>query len=459
YLRMQINDIGDLAGAKFTRIRTFLKYLNGSNFPNGVNPFSKNDLIYEVELPKDIYFIDRKSQEDKQIVEYTLASILDVENLKLPSRTILGTQCPFKYRGEGCCYEYDLRKTYIHSGVYGQVTGLVNNNIILPLDAPPVATENDEVFLDDVFTSNADKQNFSGINHVQTGHSDTTEINSWSFANYTINPAYTTNLSRAQALNDGNTATYVLTTNAGGQGYTQIILNNFSEITRVDLSFANTCTEDFTLLYSMNGGTNWHQAHNVSGFPYLIPTKGVAAGSYSFIFDKDDTNGKHRYWRLSTVTATTGLNGARYHEPTHEHIRRIDSYNAVGGTNISEMKFFAQTRIGDSGEWRLGESYARGNFVYLEKDGVKNYFVCISGHRSSNNNVPASFNNPFTEWNKYWAADECSKTIQGCRLRWKKNPYFKPVRWPCSRKGWNKKFMTGWYSYTIKQIRTPPGVF
>lgn len=460
YLRMQINNIGDLAGAKFTRIRTFLKYINGSNFPNGVNPFSKNDLIYEVELPRDIYFIDRKSQENKQLVEYTLASVLDVENLRLPSRTILATQCPLKYRGEGCCYEYDTRKTYLHSGIYGEVTGGINNiNIILPLDAPPVATENDELFLGDIFTSATDRNNFSGINYVQTGHINSTELSNWSFANYTINPAFTTNTQRATALNDNDIATYVLTTNAGVQSYTQVIFNNPTEIRRINLGFTNTCTEDFTLMYSMNQGTNWHVSHDVSGWPFLIKAKGLAAGQYTFTMDRNDTNGKHTHWRLSTITATTGLNGIRYHRPTHEHIRLVDNLNGIGGTNISEIDFFAQTRIGDKGLWQLNQTYDRGNFVYLEKDGLKSYFVCISGHTSTNNNVPAGFNNPFTEWNRYWVTDECSKSIKSCRLRWTKNPYFKPVLWPCSRNGWNRKFMTGWYRLTVRANIPVRGTF
>jgi lambda family phage minor tail protein L len=146
YIRMQVQSLGDIVGAKFSRIKTFLKYLDGSNFSGGYNPFNPNTGLYEMELPRDIYYIDRKSTENKNIIEYQLNTILDLENLVLPSRTILAKKCPFQYRGEGCCYEYDSRLTYIHSGIYA---GIQNSQISVKglQTAPPVATENNQLFI------------------------------------------------------------------------------------------------------------------------------------------------------------------------------------------------------------------------------------------------------------------------------------------------------------------------
>ena len=42
YIRMQIQSLGDIVGAKFTRIKTFLIYLDGSNFSEGYNPYNPN---------------------------------------------------------------------------------------------------------------------------------------------------------------------------------------------------------------------------------------------------------------------------------------------------------------------------------------------------------------------------------------------------------------------------------
>lgn len=152
YIRMEIESMGDIIGAKFTRIKTFLKYLNGENFSNGINPFNNQLGIYEVELPKDIFYIDRKTVENKNIIEYQLASILDVENATLPARTIYGSYCPFQYRGEGCCYEYNSRLTYIHSGVYANIE---NPPISVKglQTAPPVASENNQLFVNNIFSN------------------------------------------------------------------------------------------------------------------------------------------------------------------------------------------------------------------------------------------------------------------------------------------------------------------
>jgi len=76
---------------------------------------------YEVELVPDVYYIDRKTQEDSNNVVYELSSLLDIEGVKLPCRTLLSKNCPFTYRGEGCVYESKDRLTIAHSGVYGSV--------------------------------------------------------------------------------------------------------------------------------------------------------------------------------------------------------------------------------------------------------------------------------------------------------------------------------------------------
>ena len=146
YLRMSIESLGDMLGAKFTRIRTFLKYLSKSNFSNNINPYNNGENLYELELPKDIYYVDRKSFENKQAVEYQLNSILDLENLTLPGRTLLAKKCTFQYRGEGCCYEYNSRLTSLHSGVYANTLNPTYTPLGL-LTAPPVSTEKNQLFV------------------------------------------------------------------------------------------------------------------------------------------------------------------------------------------------------------------------------------------------------------------------------------------------------------------------
>lgn len=90
----------DLLGAKVTRKRTMAKYLDAVNFDGGVNP----DADPTAEFADDIYFIDQKVNENKNFVEFELASSFDVQGVRLPRRQIIQNICPWKYRGAECGY-------------------------------------------------------------------------------------------------------------------------------------------------------------------------------------------------------------------------------------------------------------------------------------------------------------------------------------------------------------------
>lgn len=90
----------DLLGAKVTRKRTMVKYLDGINFAGGVNPTEDQT----AEFPNDIYYIEHKVAENKQLVEFELAASFDVQGVKLPRRQIIQNICPWKYRGAECSY-------------------------------------------------------------------------------------------------------------------------------------------------------------------------------------------------------------------------------------------------------------------------------------------------------------------------------------------------------------------
>jgi lambda family phage minor tail protein L len=89
----------DLVGAKLTRRRTFAKYLDAVNFPDG-NP----DADPAKEFPPEVWFIERKAAESIETVEFDLSSALDFLGVKLPRRQIIANQCPFVYRGPLCGY-------------------------------------------------------------------------------------------------------------------------------------------------------------------------------------------------------------------------------------------------------------------------------------------------------------------------------------------------------------------
>jgi lambda family phage minor tail protein L len=93
-------EFDDLLGAKITRKRTMAKYLDAVNFAGGVNPNADST----AEFPDDVYFIERKVNENRESVEFELAASFDVEGVQLPRRQIIQNICPWKYRGAECGY-------------------------------------------------------------------------------------------------------------------------------------------------------------------------------------------------------------------------------------------------------------------------------------------------------------------------------------------------------------------
>lgn len=92
----------DLVGFLFTRKRVFLKYIDNVNFPNNFNPFGVPDP--DSRYKDDHFIINRKSQENKIMIEMELISPLEYENTRLPARIMIANYCPWKYRGAGCKY-------------------------------------------------------------------------------------------------------------------------------------------------------------------------------------------------------------------------------------------------------------------------------------------------------------------------------------------------------------------
>jgi len=85
--------------AKVTRIQTCKKFLDAVNFSGG-NPTGDPTAKFE----DQIWYIDRVSQENPQLVEFELTSKLDLLNLALPRRQVL-EHCPWQYRGTECGYK------------------------------------------------------------------------------------------------------------------------------------------------------------------------------------------------------------------------------------------------------------------------------------------------------------------------------------------------------------------
>tara|TARA_B100001248_G_C27318276_1_gene425466 strand:+ start:40 stop:804 length:765 start_codon:yes stop_codon:yes gene_type:complete len=74
----------DLTGAVFTRITTMAQFLDAANFSGGSNPFGTPDPNAEFE--RQIYLVDRKATENREIVEFELSAVSDLAGVRLPKR-------------------------------------------------------------------------------------------------------------------------------------------------------------------------------------------------------------------------------------------------------------------------------------------------------------------------------------------------------------------------------------
>ncbi len=107
--------------AKATRIRTMKKFIDAVNFFDQVYIYQDdntavtqgNDTLVlaahgtgdeTARFPDEIWYIDRISSENQQLVEFELASKLELTNVLLPGRTVV-EHCPYRYRGSDCGYE------------------------------------------------------------------------------------------------------------------------------------------------------------------------------------------------------------------------------------------------------------------------------------------------------------------------------------------------------------------
>ena len=105
----------DLTGAKLTRLRTLAKYIDYTNFGTEGYLETADDYAIELEnedtiqmeelgdpassdatqqLPDEIYFVDRKALETREMVEFELASAFDLAGVRIPKRQCLPADFP-----------------------------------------------------------------------------------------------------------------------------------------------------------------------------------------------------------------------------------------------------------------------------------------------------------------------------------------------------------------------------
>ncbi|NBR22759.1 MAG: phage minor tail protein L [Micrococcales bacterium] len=85
-----------MEGAKVTRIRTLARYIDAVNFPGNVNPYGTPDST--AMFPPEIFYIDRRVSETRDVVEFELASAFDLQGVRAPKRQCISSICQWQYR-------------------------------------------------------------------------------------------------------------------------------------------------------------------------------------------------------------------------------------------------------------------------------------------------------------------------------------------------------------------------
>ena len=383
-----IRRYNNLVGAKIVRKRTFLKFLDNANFAEGRNPYGSADATAGLE--DQVFFILRRASENRAAIELELASPLEIENVTFPRRTVMARYCSFHYRGNGCRYM-----------------------------GPPVADENNLRL-----TLPTDLNQGYLIRRKYTGTTMPTSSNSFTAA-----------IAAAGSPSDALAAT---TAPEAADNYYYEFLGYF----KVDYgqggtySFqveVNDCVELFinnNLIcsrYSSDGTTV-----NVSGTVTL--PEGYHRLMIRF-FEGTGTEALALSYKVPNSSSFITLPSTRfYYDPTEY------------GFLTSGQRFFSTLSIGKSisldkdtvlsetfaGRWQNGTNYRMGDYVYVENHNIKvskrdvndipnweplqRFYFCVKNHTGSPARSPL-FNK------EYWVADQCSRTIEGCKMRFGNKPY------------------------------------
>lgn len=90
-----------LEGAKVRRLRTLARYLDHVNWPGGVSPYLPDPLAA---MPEEVFYLDRKSAETRDVVEYEMCSAFDLVGVRAPKRQCIANICQWEYRSAECSY-------------------------------------------------------------------------------------------------------------------------------------------------------------------------------------------------------------------------------------------------------------------------------------------------------------------------------------------------------------------
>jgi lambda family phage minor tail protein L len=407
-----IRRYNNLVGAKVVRKRVFLKFLDAVNFSDGINPYGSADSTAGLE--DQVFFILRRSAENRAIVEFELASPLEIENVTFPRRTVMARYCSFHYRGNGCRYM-----------------------------GPPIADENDQQLTakEIKFTSGLIRRRYNTSDNVEPS-------NSAQFTSKIAAAPFQTPDGEDVVTSIAETVTY------NGSSYNVIGFPVYAA-DNYYLEYLGYFKVDYSEGGEYYFGVDPDDAAEIFIDGRLIagdygkgPRQGSGPqGTTGSIILKE---GHHRvlvrfyenggtqnpnpqgltvFYKTPGSSTWTSVPAARWYYNPSERNLLTSSQRFFSSSPLDvwvSIEIAALRNAANKGLWKMDTNYKTGDYVYIENPHVKvakknineipnwtpllKFYMCVKTHTATGSKHP-SFSREF------WVSDQCSKSINGCKLR------------------------------------------
>lgn len=456
-----IRRYNNLIGAKVVRKRTFVKFLDNQNFSENKNPYGTADASSGLE--DQIFFIQRRTAENRELVEFELASPLEIDGVLFPRRTVMSRYCGFHYRGNGCRYmgipvadENDMKFTLpaelVRDSLIRRKYDRAQGSSVLPTSTALFTSE----IAAATFKTATFSASISGTSLVvYSVSSGEIAVGMTLFGNANIPVGLSAPIITASLGVIGGHQTYQLNTSLTVS--TSTIKGTYE---RLVSSFTPEAQDNyyyeffgfFKVDYGEGGTYQFQLASDdcaelfINGQPvcreYAANLGSAVTASITLVegfhkilvrfFEANGMGGNQSIslqYKVPNGASFVNIPATRlYYDPQELSLltvsqRAYSSLNVGRSISLSKDQILEQNFLS---KWVDGKTYSSGDYVYIENSNVKvskrdsnanpnweplqKFYLCVKAHTSSASRHP-SVNK------EYWIADQCSKTIDGCKLR------------------------------------------
>ena len=467
-----IRRYNNLVGAKVIRKRTFVKFLDNQNFSDNKNPYGSADATAGLE--DQVFYILRRSAENRAVVEFELSSPLEIEDVTFPKRSVIARYCGFHYRGNGCKYSgnpvadendtqlgkaIDFKAGLIRRYYTGAGATIPNPSTFTSIvAAAPFSSESVQTTTAIESAENTATE-FIGYFKVGTDEAGTYQfgVDPDDSAELWINGTLIASDYGPGAQNGSapkGTPTGTINLSAG---YHRIFVRHYNQAGTQGLTlyYKRPPIESSSCVFQgyISGTTlNADEPLNINK---RVPIKvgsvltgtGISAGTIvtalgsgtggvgTYTINNSQTVGSAGSKITITATAFEAIPTSRFYYDVLElsaltPAQRFFSYRLGVTVALENSSFKDVSKRGlwmpNAGEYRVGE------YVYIQNSNIKvakrdineipnwtplqRFYLCVKNHTASGLKNP-SFNK------EYWVSDQCSKTLNGCKLRFGSGDY------------------------------------